>query len=99
MSNAITLQPDGGNAIPAVVVVGQMPQGNVAIPVYLYATYPTDRPVEGGAPRPIIQVTDADMSWNGGQYQLEGRPYAMPMFLNNNSTPQGGAPLVVYVVN
>lgn len=97
MANTIPLQPDGSAAIP-VVNSTQQPQGNTAVPVYLYNAYPTDRPIQGGYPRPIVQITDADLVQNGGKYSLEGRPFAMPMYLSNQPTQTGDAPLVVYVV-
>ena len=93
------MQPDGGSAVPIVTVDRTTLQGNVAIPVYKYNAYPTDRPVGAGYPRPVVEITDADLVGNGGQYSLDGRAYAMPVYESEQVAQTGDVPLIVYVVN
>lgn len=76
-------------------------EGGIAIPVYGYTSLPTDRAVEGGPALPIRVLTDADLVQNGGQYRLEGRPTAMPIYevAQGERAIQGGPAIPVYSIN
>lgn len=99
MPNSILLQPDGGTASPVVVSTDE-PTGGVAIPVYLYPTYPTDRGISGALPRPVVEITDADLVGNGGTYQLAANQFAVPMFIAPAEIVSeiGATPIAIYVV-
>jgi len=93
-------RPDGGPVTPVVVVESDIVQGNIAIPVYGYASPPTDKSVIGMPAIPVKVITDADLVQNGGTYYIEGRPYAMPVFTPVSDTPiVGQIPIAVYPVN
>lgn len=95
------MNPDGGPAIPVQVVTSTEREGGSAIPVYGYATLPTDgRTVEGRPARRVVVISDADLIQNGGRYILEGRPYALPvMTAPAGSEVEGNIPIAVYPVN
>lgn len=97
----MTLTPEGGAAIPVSVTTTRKVQGGAAIPVYGYMTAPTDgRPAMGGAAIPVRVLTAADLKENGGQWTLEGRPHAMPVYTAPATTMvQGGPAIAVYPVN
>lgn len=93
--------PDGGAAIPVSINTTRSVQGGAAIPVYGYASAPTDgRPAMGGAAIPVRVLTAADLKQNGGQWRLEGRPMAMPVYTAPATTKvMGGPALAVYPIN
>lgn len=97
----MTLLPDGGPALPVAVTTTRMVQGGSAIPVYGYTTAPTDgRPSLGGVAVPVRVLTAADLKQNGGQWTVEGRPYAMPVYTAPaTARVMGGPALAVYPVN
>lgn len=95
------MNPAGGAAIPVSIDTTRKVQGGVAIPVYGYASAPTDgRPAQGGAAIPVRVLTAADLKQNGGQWTVEGRPYALPVYTAPATTKvMGGPALAVYPVN
>lgn len=97
----MTLLPEGGAALPVSVTTTRKVQGGAAIPVYGYMTAPTDgRPALGGPAVPVRVLTAADLKVNGGQWTLEGRPYAMPVYTAPAGVKvMGGPALAVYPIN
>lgn len=93
-------QVKGGGLIPVRRTSGGHVQGGPARRVYGYPANPSNRPGEGGAAIPVRVLTAADLKQNGGQYELEGDPVAMPVYDAPAGTPvQGGPVLAVYPVN
>lgn len=97
----MTLLPSGGPAIPVSVDTTRTVQGGAAIPVYGYTTAPTDgRPALAGPALPVRVLTAADLKENGGQWTVEGRPYALPVYTAPASVKVAGGPAIaVYPVN
>lgn len=94
------MNPSGGPALPVSIVSSELTEGGVAIPVYGYASTPSDRPVEAGPARRVKVITSSDLVANGGTYRLDGRPYAVPVCTAPSDMPVlGEPPLVVYSVN
>lgn len=95
------MNPAGGAAIPISIDTTRKVQGGAAIPVYGYASAPTDgRPAMAGPAQPVRVLTAADLKQNGGQWTVEGRPYAMPVYTAPaGTTVMGGPALAVYPVN
>lgn len=93
--------PGGGAAIPVSIDTMRTVQGGAAIPVYGYASAPTDgRPAMAGAAIPVRVLTAADLKENGGTWTLEGRPYALPVYTAPaTATVMGGPALAVYPIN
>lgn len=95
------MNPDGGPAIPVSVNTDRAPMGGTAIPVYGYASAPTDgRPAQAGAAMPVRVLTAADLVQNGGTWVLEGRYAAMPVYTAPSSSGvMGGPAIAVYPIN
>ena len=87
---------EGGPALP-IVLSQDPPDGSLAaLPVY----WTTDRPNQGGPALPVKVCLDSDLVQNGGQYRLEGRPQALPVFVAPAGTPiLGQRPIPVYPIN
>lgn len=95
------MNPDGGPAIPVSVNTDRAIMGGTAIPVYGYASAPTDgRPAQAGAAMPVRVLTAADLVQNGGTWVLEGRYAAMPVYTAPASSGvMGGPAIAVYPIN
>ncbi len=88
-----------GAATPVKQVTTTPKRGGVAVPVYAYASAPTDgRAVLGQLPVPIVVLQSSDLKANGGTWELSGQPYALPVVTSTITPIQAGAPMVVYVV-
>lgn len=72
--------------------------GNVAIPVYVYASLPADAHVLGGPAQAVVFITAAQLRSNGGQYSLEGRPQAVAVQQVTGVPVAGGPAIPVYNV-
>lgn len=92
---------EGGAAVPVSIDTARKVQGGAAIPVYGYTAAPTDgRRALAGPAMPVRVLTAADLKQNGGQWTLEGRPYAMPVYTAPaGMVVRGGAAQAVYPVN
>jgi len=91
---------EGGPALP-IVLSTDAPDGSLtALPVYGYVNPPTGRLGIGGPAQPVKILYDSDLIQNGGQYRLEGRPQAVPVYLAPYGTPVlGQRPIPVYPLN
>lgn len=94
-------QSQAGAAQPVKVIAGGAKIGGLAIPVYGYATQPTDgRGVLGGPAIPVIVLTAADLIENGGTYELNGMPEAMPVITAPaTQAVLGQDPIAVFPIN
>lgn len=95
------MNPDSSPATPVFISTDPEAIGGPAIPVYGYATTPTDgRPVLG-APALRVKVLQAsDLLVNGGKYVLQGQVLAMPVVTAGAGDPvQGNVAIPVYPVN
>lgn len=70
--------------------------GGAAIPVYVVSD---GRPTLGQPPRRVKVITDADLTINGGNYWIEGRPAAMPVVSVTSGGDEGNVAISVYVVS
>lgn len=91
----------GGPAKPVSVVTGKQPTGVVAIPVYGYSVGALgNRKTLAGPAQPVVILTAADLSQNGGRYKLEGNVQPMPVVVAGAGVKvEGGPPIAVYPVN
>jgi hypothetical protein len=88
--------PDGTATVPMVQSTNPV-GGHLAIPVYNMGTL---KDSQGAGAVQVLIITDADLTANGGQYDLEARTAALPVTFVSNGVPiQGGAVIPVYVVN
>ena len=85
-----------GSVIPATVVTGRTILGGAAIRVFNAEGIP--RPVVSGPAMPIVTITDADISENGGPYIVAGGA-AVPMVNVSDRSIMGGSALCVYPVD
>lgn len=92
----VPIHPDGGAALPVHAVSGAS-IGGPAIPVYVVSD---GRPTLGQPPRRVKLITDADLTINGGNYWIEGRPFAMPVAVSTaTSGDEGNVAIPIYAVN
>lgn len=86
--------PEAGSALPVHAVTGEN-VGGPALPVYVV----NDRPTLGQKARRVKVIADSDLRINGGQYWLEGRPFAIPVIADLTGNDEGNVPIPVYVVH
>jgi len=85
-----------GSVIPATVVVGNPAIGGGAIRVFNAEGIP--RTVVSGPATPMVVITDADISENGGPYIVAGGA-AIPMVNVVDRPIRSGSALCVYPVD
>ena len=94
--------PEGASVQAVSVTTAANPvQQGTAIPVYGYADINSlgAKALTAGAAMRVRVLTNAEMSWNGGSYVLEGRPLAMPVVPAPAGMPVTGGPIIaIYVV-
>lgn len=99
MTNPVP-EGDSVQAVSVTSAANPVQQGT-AIPVFGYANINSlgAKGIKGGAAMRVRVLTDAEMSWNGGPYVLEGRPLAMPVVPAPAGLPITGGPIIaIYVV-
>ncbi len=93
------MSPDGGSAIPVVVVMDTTIEGGPAIPIWGFANPPEDgRPVIGQPARRVVLISDTDLIQNGGKFWLDGRVSALPTASIVGGIDEGNIPIAVYLV-
>lgn len=91
----VPIYPAAGSALPIHAVSGPS-IGGPAIPVYVVND---GRPTLGQPARRVKLITDADLTINGGNYWIEGRPSALPVVNVASGNDEGNVAIPVYRVN